>query len=144
MKNIFLVVLSSLTFYSCISVKFPDSINADIKVEDENDSIKFNHKVGIQFLLAVKYPDIYEKAYLEYRDNLSSILSGATMSMAKVEGNILKNVNYINIVTAKNKEYIDILLDKVSKSEYHKKYHLNIGLDKGDVKVISAAKFEFK
>ena len=73
MKNIFLVVLSSLTFYSCISVKFPDSINADIKIEDENDSIKFNHKVGIQFLLAVKYPDIYEKAYLEYRDNLSSI-----------------------------------------------------------------------
>ena len=37
MKKIFLVVLSSLTFYSCISVKFPDSINADIKVDAEKE-----------------------------------------------------------------------------------------------------------
>jgi hypothetical protein len=29
-------------------------------------------------------------------------------------------------------------------SEYHQKYHLKIGLDKGDVKVISVAKFELK
>ena len=144
MKNFFLLVLTSLTLYSCISIKFPDSIKADIKLEDENDNIKHNHKVGMHFLLDVKYPDIYEKAYQEYKDNLSSILDGAKMTMAKIEGNILENVNYINIVTAKNKEHLDILLDRVSKSEYHKKYHLNIGLEKGDVKVISVAKFEFK
>ena len=37
MKKIFFVVFSSLTFYSCISVKFPDSINADIKVDAEKE-----------------------------------------------------------------------------------------------------------
>lgn len=144
MKNFFLLVLTSLTLYSCISIKFPDSIKADIKLEDENDNIKHNHKVGMQFLLDVKYPDIYEKAYQDYRDNLSSILNDATMSIAKIDGKILGNANYINVVTAKNKEHLDTLLDRVSKSEYHKKYHLDIGLDKGDVKVISVAKFEFK
>ena len=102
------------------------------------------NKAGIQFFLNVKYPNQYEKAYQEYRKNLFSILNGAEMHLAKIDGEILDNVNYINIVIAKNKEHLDSLLKNVSKSEYHQKYHLKIGLDEGDVKVISVAKFELK
>ena len=102
------------------------------------------NKAGIQFFLNVKYPNQYEKAYQEYRNNLFSILNGAEMHLAKIDGEILDNVNYINIVIAKNKEHLDSLLKSVLKSEYHQKYHLKIGLDKGDVKVISVAKFELK
>ena len=51
MKNIFLVVLSSLTFYSCISVKLPNSINANIKVDAEKkiERKKLHHTVGFKF-----------------------------------------------------------------------------------------------
>jgi len=110
----------------------------------ENDDIEPKNKVGIQFFLDVKYPEIYEKAYREYRDNLYPILDGASMSMAKIDRNILGNINYINIVIAKNNEHLDALLEKVSNSDYHKKYHLSIGLDKGDVKVISKVRFELQ
>ena len=110
----------------------------------ENDDIEPKNKVGIQFFLDVKYPEIYEKAYREYRDNLYPILDGASMSMAKIDRNILGNINYINIVIAKNNEHLDALLEKVSNSDYHKKYHLSIGLDKGDVKVISKVRSELQ
>ena len=110
----------------------------------ENDDIESKNKVGIQFFLDVRYPEIYEKAYREYRDNLYPILDGASMSMAKIDRNILGNINYINIVIAKNNEHLDALLEKVSNSDYHKKYHLSIGLDKGDVKVISKVRFELQ
>ena len=110
----------------------------------ENDDIEPKNKVGIQFFLDVKYPEIYEKAYREYRDNLYPILDGASMYMAKIDRNILGNSNYINIVIAKNNEHLDTLLEKVSNSDYHKEYHLSIGLDKGDVKVISVVRFELQ
>ena len=45
------------------------------------------------FFLDVKYPDSYEKAYQEYRNNLSSILNGAEMHIAKIDGLILENIN---------------------------------------------------
>jgi len=110
----------------------------------EIDDIESKNKVGIQFFLDVRYPEIYEKAYREYRDNLYPILDGASMYMAKIDRNILGNSNYINIVIAKNNEHLDTLLEKVSNSDYHKKYHLSIGLDKGDVKVISIVRFELQ
>ena len=51
MKNIFLVLLLNLTFYSCISIKFPGSINADIKVDGEREieRKKLHHTVGFRF-----------------------------------------------------------------------------------------------
>ena len=127
-----LIFIISIYGYSQDSVvRFKESINSE-------------NKVGIQFFLDVKYPEIYEKAYREYRDNLYPILDGASMSMAKIDRNILGNINYINIVIAKNNEHLDALLEKVSNSDYHKKYHLSIGLDKGDVKVISKVRFELQ
>ncbi len=51
MKKKLLVVLSFFIFYSCISVKFPDSINADIKVDAINEigRKKLHHTVGFKF-----------------------------------------------------------------------------------------------
>jgi len=124
-------IISILIFFVCsygysqdYVVQFKESINSE-------------NKVGIQFFLDVKYPDLYEKAYQEYRNNLSSILNGAEMHIAKIDGLILENINYINIVTAKNKEHLNNLLNNVSKSEYHQNYHKKIRLDKGDVRVVS-------
>tara|TARA_B100000963_G_scaffold169489_1_gene147423 strand:+ start:1865 stop:2200 length:336 start_codon:yes stop_codon:yes gene_type:complete len=111
-------------------------------MESANNETK--NKAGIQFFLDVKYPEIYEKAYKEYRDNLYPILDGASMSMAKIDRNIIGNTNYINIVIAKNNVHLDTLLEKVSNSDHHKKYHSSIGLDNGDVKVISILRFELQ
>ena len=132
-KKLFLL---SLLFISC-------NFNNN-EITYENDHNDFKNKVGIQFVLDVRYPEIYEKAYREYRDNLYPILDGASMYMAKIDRNILGNSNYINIVIAKNNEHLDTLLEKVSNSDYHKEYHLSIGLDKGDVKVISVVRFELQ
>ena len=132
-KKLFLL---SLLFISC-------NFNNN-EITYENDHNDFKNKVGIQFFLDVRYPEIYEKAYREYRDNLYPILDGASMYMAKIDRNILGNSNYINIVIAKNNEHLDTLLEKVSNSDYHKEYHLSIGLDKGDVKVISIVRFELQ
>ena len=132
-KKLFLL---SFLFISC-------NFNSN-EITYVNDDIDFKNKVGIQFFLDVRYPEIYEKAYREYRDNLYPILDGASMYMAKIDRNILGNSNYINIVIAKNNEHLDTLLEKVSNSDYHKKYHLSIGLDKGDVKVISIVRFELQ
>ena len=132
-KKLFLL---SFLFISC-------NFNSN-EITYVNDDIDFKNKVGIQFFLDVRYPEIYEKAYREYRDNLYPILDGASMYMAKIDRNILGNSNYINIVIAKNNEHLDTLLEKVSNSDYHKEYHLSIGLDKGDVKVISIVRFELQ
>ena len=132
-KKLFLL---SFLFISC-------NFNSN-EITYVNDDIDFKNKVGIQFFLDVRYPEIYEKAYREYRDNLYPILDGASMYMAKIDRNILGNSNYINIVIAKNNEHLDTLLEKVSNSDYHKEYHLSIGLDKGDVKVISVVRFELQ
>ena len=107
--------LLSLLFISC---NFDNN-----EINYEIDDIESKNKVGIQFFLDVRYPEIYEKAYREYRDNLYPILDGASMSMAKIDRNILGNSNYINIVIAKNNEHLDTLLEKVSNSDYHKEYH---------------------
>ena len=71
MKKIFLVVLSSLTFYSCISVKFPDSINADIKVdaEKEIERKKLHHTVGFKFKEGSPLESIKEKCPKYFRKN---------------------------------------------------------------------------
>ena len=62
-------IISILIFFVCsygysqdYVVQFKESTNSE-------------NKVGIQFFLDVKYPDLYEKAYQEYRNNLSSILN---------------------------------------------------------------------
>ena len=130
MKKILL--LSFFVFFGC-SKNTMESANNETK-----------NKAGIQFFLDVKYPEIYEKAYKEYRDNLYPILDGASMSMAKIDRNIIGNTNYINIVIAKNNAHLDTLLEKVSNSDHHKKYHSSIGLDNGDVKVISILRFELQ
>ena len=132
MKMKKILLLSFFVFFGC-SKNTMESANNETK-----------NKAGIQFFLDVKYPEIYEKAYKEYRDNLYPILDGASMSMAKIDRNIIGNTNYINIVIAKNNAHLDTLLEKVSNSDHHKKYHSSIGLDNGDVKVISILRFELQ
>tara|TARA_B100000686_G_scaffold355191_1_gene470846 strand:+ start:6738 stop:7106 length:369 start_codon:yes stop_codon:yes gene_type:complete len=102
------------------------------------------NKVGMQFLLDVKYPQKYENAYQEYRENIAPILNGAEMYIAKIDGNGVQGANYINLVTAKNEEHLNSVLEEVLKSKYHSEYHLKIGKEKGDVIVISTVRFEFK
>ena len=65
MKNIFLATIAFLTLYSCVSVKFPESINADIKVDTENEieRKKLHHTVGFKFKEGSPLDSIKESAY---------------------------------------------------------------------------------
>ena len=52
--------------------------------------------------------------------------------------------NYYTLITAKNSEELKSLLDKVPETQYHKDYKESIGLEKGDVKIITTVNVEFK
>ena len=105
---------------------------------------KSENKVGIQFFLDVKYPIQYEKAFQMLSEQLRPILNGGEMIIAKIEERNLMDANYYTLITAKNSEELKSLLDKVPETQYHKDYVEKIGLEKGDVKIISTVNVEFK
>ena len=105
---------------------------------------KSENKIGIQFFLDVKYPPQYEKAFLKLSDQLRPILNGGEMIIAKIEERNLMDANYYTLITAKNKEELRSLLDKVPETQHHKGYTESIGLEKGDVKIITTVNVEFK
>ena len=54
------------------------------------------------------------------------------------------NANYYTLITAKNSEQLKSFLDTVPKTQYHKDYKDKIGLENGDVKIITTVNVEFK
>ena len=102
------------------------------------------NKIGIQFFLDVKYPTQYEKAFLKLSEQLRPILNGGEMTIAKIEERNLMNANYYTFITAKNTEELKSLLDKIPETQHHKDYIESIGLEKGDVKIITTVNVEFK
>tara|TARA_B100001057_G_scaffold484487_1_gene562645 strand:+ start:1593 stop:1793 length:201 start_codon:yes stop_codon:yes gene_type:complete len=66
------------------------------------------------------------------------------MIIAKNEERNLMGANYYTLITAKNSEELKFLLDKVPETQYNKDYKESIGLEKGDVKIITTVKVEFK
>ena len=102
------------------------------------------NKVGIQFFLDVKYPEQYENAFLNLREQLKPIVKGGDMIIAKISERNVMNANYYTLITAKNSEHLKSLLDTVPKTKYHKEYRDKIGLAEGNVKIITTVNVEFK
>ena len=124
MKKIFLIVIFSL-FFRC-----------DIK--------KPENKIGVQFFLDVKYPELYENAFFKLRKQIKPILDGGEMTIAKIHDGEVMNANYYTLIMAKDIDHLRFILDTIPKTQYHKDYKVKIGLEKGDVKIISSASVEFK
>ena len=124
MKKIFTIVIFFL-FFSCDSKKSPN-------------------KIGVQFFLDVKYPELYENAFLKLRKQIEPILDGGEMTIAKIHDGEVMNANYYTLIRAKDIEHLRFILDTIPKTKYHKDYKIKIGLEKGDVKIISSASVEFK
>ena len=112
-----------------------------ISFSQSNDS---DNKVGMQFFLDVKYPDQYENAFLMLREQLRPMANGADMIIAKISERNVMNANYYTLITAKNSEQLKSFLDTVPKTQYHKDYKDKIGLENGDVKIITTVNVEFK
>ncbi len=108
------------------------------------DSIKTKNKIGVQFFLDVKYPELYENAFLKLRKQIEPILDGGEMIMAKIHDGEVMNANYYTLIKAKDIEHLRFILDTIPKTQYHKDYKIKIGLEKGYVKIISSASVEFK
>tara|TARA_B100000945_G_C20106869_1_gene468462 strand:+ start:75 stop:452 length:378 start_codon:yes stop_codon:yes gene_type:complete len=102
------------------------------------------NKVGMQFFLDVKYPDQYENAFLNLRNQLKPMAKGGDMIIAKISERNVMNANYYTLITGKNSEQLKSFLDTVPKTQYHKEYKDKIGLDKGDVKIVAIVNVEFK
>ena len=102
------------------------------------------NKVGMQFFLDVKYPDQYENAFLMLREQLRRMANGADMIIAKISERNVMNANYYTLITAKNSEQLKSFLDALPKTQYHKDYKDKIGLENGDVKIITTVNVEFK
>ena len=109
--------------------------------KQSNNSV---NKVGIQFFLDVKYPEQYENAFLNLREQLKPIVKGGDMIIAKISERNVMNANYYTLITAKNSEHLKSLLDTVPKTKYHKEYRDKIGLSEGIVKIITTVNVEFK
>ena len=124
MKKIFTIVIFFL-FFSC-------------------DSKRSQNKVGVQFFLDVKYPELYENAFLKLRKQIEPILDGGEMTIAKIHDGEVMNANYYTLIRGKDIEHLRFILDTIPKTQYHKDYKIKIGLEKGDVKIISSASVEFK
>ena len=124
MKKIFTIVIFFL-FFSC-------------------DSKRSQNKVGVQFFLDVKYPELYENAFLKLRKQIEPILDGGKMTIAKIHDGEVMNANYYTLIRGKDIEHLRFILDTIPKTQYHKDYKIKIGLEKGDVKIISSASVEFK
>ena len=102
------------------------------------------NKVGMHFFLDVKYPDQYENAFLNLREQLKPMAKGGDMIIAKISERNVMNANYYTLITGKNSEQLKSFLDTVPKTQYHKEYKDKIGLDKGDVKIVAIVNVEFK
>ena len=102
------------------------------------------NKVGMHFFLDVKYPDQYENAFLNLRNQLKPMAKGGDMIIAKISERNVMNANYYTLITGKNSEQLKSFLDTVPKTQYHKEYKDKIGLDKGDVKIVAIVNVEFK
>lgn len=102
------------------------------------------NKVGMQLFLDVKYPDQYENAFLNLRNQLKPMAKGGDMIIAKISERNVMNANYYTLITGKNSEQLKSFLDTVPKTQYHKEYKDKIGLDKGDVKIVAIVNVEFK
>ena len=130
MKKLTLLLL--LITYSC---------GESPKKSESNNS---ENKVGIQFFLDVKYPDQYENAFIKLREQLSPMANGRDMIIARITERNVMNANYYTLITAKNSEQLKSFLDTVPTTQYHKDYKEKIGLDKGDVKIITTVNVKFK
>tara|TARA_B100001093_G_scaffold71973_1_gene62563 strand:- start:433 stop:822 length:390 start_codon:yes stop_codon:yes gene_type:complete len=126
------LILLLLTIHSCA------------ESPKKNESNNSENKVGIQFFLDVKYPDQYENAFIKLREQLSPMANGRDMIIAKITERNVMNANYYTLITAKNSEQLKSFLDTVPTTQYHKDYKEKIGLDKGDVKIITTVNVEFK
>ena len=102
------------------------------------------NKVGIQFFLDVKYPEQYENAFIKLREQLRLMYTDIDMIIAKITERNVMNANYYTLITAKNSEQLKSFLDTVPKTQYHKDYKDKIGLENGDVKIITTVNVEFK
>ncbi|MFL2600557.1 MAG: hypothetical protein ACJ0PU_00285 [Flavobacteriaceae bacterium] len=108
------------------------------------DSKKPQNKIGVQFFLDVKYPELYENAFLKLRKQIEPILDGGEMTIAKIHDGEVMNANYYTLIRGKDIEHLRFILDTIPKTQYHKDYKIKIGLEKGDVKIISSVSVEFK
>ena len=108
------------------------------------DSKKPQNKIGVQFFLDVKYPELYEKAFVKLRKQIEPILDGGKMTIVKIHDGEVMNANYYTLITAEDIKHLRFILDTIPKTQYHKDYKVKIGLEKGDVKIISSASVEFK
>jgi len=78
------------------------------------------------------------------REQLSPMANGRDMIIARITERNVMNANYYTLITAKNSEQLKTFLDTVPTTQYHKDYKEKIGLDKGDVKIITTVNVEFK
>ena len=76
----------------------------------------------MQFTFDVKYPELYENAFLKLRKQIKPILDGGEMTIAKIHDGEVMNANYYTLIMAKDIEHLRFILDTIPKTQYHEDY----------------------
>ena len=64
----------------------------------------------MQFFFDVKYPELYENAFLKLRKQIKPILDGGEMTIAKIHDGEVMNANYYTLIMAKDIEHLRFIL----------------------------------